>query len=203
MFLLYTATKPSPCSMNTTTQTNKCVNSEQHTVTQKDHNSVMTTTITQCTPSHIPVVTTIIQREQCTLSPVVTTITQIESCKCTPSDIPVVTTIIQGEQCTPSHIPVVTTIIQAEQCTPSHIPMVTTSTVSCVPLVSTITQKELSVTVTLGTMGMKDVSVGQTASYARLAGGLGVLTAVMTLMLVGVVLGWVCSCHRKKSIKKR
>ena len=141
MFLSYTATElpsPSPCStvvISITTQTSQCVNSEQHAVTQKEHNPVTMTTITQ-----------------------------------------------------------------REQCTPSHIPVVTTSTVS------TITQKELSVTVTLGTTGMKDVSMGRTANCTRLAGGLGVLTAVMTLMLVGVVLGWVCSWHRKKdsfSIKKR
>ena len=32
---------------------------------------------------------------------------------------------------------------------------------------------------------------------AGLVGGLGFLTAVMTLVTVGVVLGWVWSCHNK------
>ena len=153
--------------------------SEQHAVTQKEHNPVTMTTIKQCTPSHIPVVTTITQREQCA-----------------PSHIPVVTTITQREQCAPSHIPVVTTITQREQCAPSHIPVVTTSTVNCVSVVSTITQND-RVTVILDTMEMRNTSAGQTASYAGLAGGLGVLTAVMTLLLVSVVLGWVWSCRKR------
>ena len=60
---------------------------------------------------------------------------------------------------------------------------------------------------TLGTMGTRDLSIGQMANNcAKLAGGLGVLTAVMTLLLVGVVLGWVWSCHKRTrsfSIKKK
>ena len=175
MFLSHTATElpsPSPCStvvVSTSTQTNQCVNSEQHAVTQKEHNPVTMTTIKQCTPSHIPVVTTITQREQCA----------------------------------PSHIPVVTTITQREQCAPSHIPVVTTSTVNCVSVVSTITQNDH---VTVIVVEMRNTSVGQTASYAGLAGGLGVLTAVMTLLLVSAVLGWVWSYHKRTrsfSIKKK
>ena len=41
-------------------------------------------------------------------------------------------------------------------------------------------------------------SPGVTATkVAGLAGGLGSLTAVMTLVTVGVVLGWVWSCHNR------
>ena len=31
-----------------------------------------------------------------------------------------------------------------------------------------------------------------------LGGGLGILSAVLAILLVGVVLGWVWSCHRRK-----
>ena len=33
-----------------------------------------------------------------------------------------------------------------------------------------------------------------------LGGGLGTLSAVLTILLVGVVLGWVWSCHKRKRI---
>jgi hypothetical protein len=35
-------------------------------------------------------------------------------------------------------------------------------------------------------------------SLAALGGGLGGLSAILTIFLVGVVIGWVWSCHRRR-----
>ena len=47
------------------------------------------------------------------------------------------------------------------------------------------------------------VAEGSTDLSTALGGGLGVLSAVLAILLVGVVLGWVWSCHRKRGINER
>ena len=40
-----------------------------------------------------------------------------------------------------------------------------------------------------------------TCNYAGLAGSLGVLMILMAIILVGVVMGWVYSCHQRTGEK--
>ena len=46
-------------------------------------------------------------------------------------------------------------------------------------------------------------SCGSCPSLAALGGGLGGLCAILALLLVGVVIGWVCSSHRRTGKQER
>ena len=67
-------------------------------------------------------------------------------------------------------------------------------------VVNTITQCTATVTSEQQQMNSNTgpgVTGKMATKFAGLAGGLGFLTAVLTLVTVGVVLGWVWSCHNR------
>ena len=71
--------------------------------------------------------------------------------------------------------------------------VVTTPTQQCTPSGSIVGGEPITVS-----DGVGGVAGTSTDLCTALGGGLGILSAVLTILLVGVVLGWVWSCHRRR-----
>lgn len=99
-----------------------------------------------------------------------------------------------------------TTNTHTNQCTPVAVVTTVTERGQCTEVVPNRTQQPpCTVTSPAANGNVQRRGQDQANNYPALAGGLGALTVVMALGLVGVILGWAWSCRRrgKSTIQER
>ncbi len=120
----------------------------------------------------------------------------IDGCTCPMTSSSPPTTVTETLQITVTAT-VSTTVLVREVCTLSLTTVVHTETCSQIMPTKTITNYYTMTTPTTSGVVLNQME-GATPPCTALGGGLGIVTGTLAILLVGVVLGWVWSCHRKR-----